>query len=700
MRSWRLDPLFAAAASLPGVGPKTAFLFDRLVGEPGRPARVLDLLFHLPRGGVDRRERPKIADAPFGVAVIVEATVAAYRPPPPGRTRAPFQVLVEDATGDLTLAFFNPARGQVERSLPLGAIRWIAGEIELFDGRRQMVHPSRIMDAAGLAALPAIEPTYGLTEGLSQRQVHKVARLALARAPSLTEWADAELVRRMAWPSFKGALERLHEPDAPADLADESPALARLAYDELLAGQLALAMLRERTRKAGGRATAGDGRLRAAILAALPFDPTGSQRNAVEEITRDMAVPERMQRLLQGDVGSGKTLVALLAMAAAAEAGRQSALMAPTEILARQHAERLQPLAAAAGLRVGLFTGRERGAERAAARDALAAGDIDIAIGTQALFQEGVTFRDLSLAVIDEQHRFGVHQRLALSAKGEDVDLLVMTATPIPRTLVLTFFGDMEVSSLRDKPAGRQPISTRLLSLERLDETVERLAGALADGAQVYWVCPLVSESETLDVAAAQDRYAALARRFPGRVGLVHGQLASAEKDAAMAAFQQGRTAILVATTVIEVGVDVSAATIMVIEHAERFGLAQLHQLRGRVGRGAARSVCLLLYKGPLGAVAEQRLTILRETEDGFRIAEEDLRLRGEGEVLGTRQSGLPGFRIARLEVHSALLHVARTQAQMIVARDPTLSSPESEPLRLLLQLFEREAALRLVEAG
>jgi ATP-dependent DNA helicase RecG len=477
-----------------------------------------------------------------------------------------------------------------------------------------------------------------------------------------------------------------------------SPARRRLAYDELLASQLALALMRARNRRAPGRANAGDGRVSARIEAALPFGLTGAQRRAVAEIRGDLASDRRMLRLLQGDVGAGKTAVALLAMASAVEVGRQAALMAPTEILARQHFERLAPLAAP--LRLRLLTGRDKASERRATLAALAAGAVDIVVGTHALFQDSVVFADLGVAVVDEQHRFGVHQRLALGAKGAAVDILVMTATPIPRTLALTCFGDMDVSVLDEKPAGRQPIATRLVSTDRLDEVVAGLGRALAAGDRVYWICPLVAESEFVDLAAAEERFADLRHSFGDAVGLIHGKMPGPDKDAAMERFQRGETKILVSTTVVEVGVDVPEATIMVIEHAERFGLAQLHQLRGRVGRGTRASTCLLLYRGPLGQVSRARLEMMRETEDGFRIAEEDLRLRGEGEVLGTRQSGMAAFRLASLENDAELLQVARDDAQLVVQRDPGLKSARGQALRVLLYLFERDAAIRLLGAG
>jgi ATP-dependent DNA helicase RecG len=523
---------------------------------------------------------------------------------------------------------------------------------------------------------------------------------ALERLPELPEWQDPSWLSRERYPPFDEALRDLHRPAEPAAVVPEKPAWTRLAYDELLAGQLALALVRTHLRRPAGRATAGTGQLRRKLIEALPYSLTVSQTRAVAEIVADLARPERMLRLLQGDVGSGKTVVALLAAATVIESGHQAALMAPTEILARQHYATIAPLAAAIGVEVAILTGRERGRERAQTLERLVLGETHILIGTHALFQEDVAFRDLALAIVDEQHRFGVHQRLALAKKGAAVDVLVMTATPIPRTLVLTYFGDMDVSELREKPAGRQPIDTRTVPLSRLQEVIAAVGRALDQGRRSYWICPLVEESETTDLAAAQERFAALEMAFGNRVELVHGRMRSAEKERAMRRFAEGEARLLVATTVIEVGVDVPEATVMVIEHAERFGLAQLHQLRGRVGRGAERSTCLLLYRVPLGETAKARLEILRETEDGFRIAEEDLALRGEGDVLGIRQSGVPGFRLVRIETHGKLVGAARDDAQLVLARDPTLTTPRGQALRHLLYLFERDEAIRLIRAG
>ncbi len=698
MRPSVLNPLFASVAALAGVGVRQEKLYAKLLGRDG--PRLIDLLFHLPTGAIDRRASPRLADVVPGSLVTVAVRIERHRPPPPHRSRSPYLIYASDDTGDLVITYFNMQRSYLQRLLPVGELRYVSGTTGLYDGMLQMVHPDRVVDEKGLADLPRIEPVYPLTEGLAHGQVYRAVEAALAKLPPLPEWQDEAWLARQRWPSFADALQKLHRPAEPTDVVPETPHWSRLAFDELLAGQLALALTRAHMRRQPGRARASPGRLRQKIVRALPYALTPSQRRAIEEIAADLEKPQRMLRLLQGDVGSGKTVVALLAAAHVIEAGGQAALMAPTEILARQHLHTIAPLAEAAGIRVAILTGRERGRERAQVLDGLAAGDLDLLVGTHALFQEEVAFRDLALAVVDEQQRFGVHQRLALTKKGEAVDVLVLTATPIPRTLVLTYFGDMDVSQLREKPAGRQPIDTRTIPLGRLNDVIAAVGRALERGERVYWVCPLVEQSEAVDLAAAEQRFRELKQRFGDVADLVHGRLKGAEKDAAMARFAAGQARLLVATTVIEVGVDVPEATVMVIEHAERFGLAQLHQLRGRIGRGRERSTCLLLYKAPLGETAKARLAILRETEDGFRIAEEDLRLRGEGDVLGIRQSGMPGFRVARLEVHGALLEPARKDAMLTLSRDPNLETPRGEALRHLLYLFERDEAIRLLRAG
>ena len=702
MRPSLLDPLFAPATSLDGVGPKVAALLANVVpvDTTGRDVRVGDLLFCLPHSVVDRRGRYEITTAPDGTIVTLAVRVDRHQPSPRGRSSVPYRVFAHDETGEIGLTFFHAKQAWLEKLLPVGETVLVSGRMEWFNGRPSMVHPDHVVPIERAAELPLVEPVYPLTAGLGAKVLRRAIHAAVGLLPDLPEWLDAELMRRQSFPSLRMALHRIHNPDDPLDIDPGGAAWRRLAYDELLAGQFALALVRAQLRRSAGRPLVGDGAIEARIRASLPYSLTRSQEQALGEIHADLASPERMLRLLQGDVGSGKTVVALLAMARAAEAGGQAALLAPPEMLARQHCATLAPLSEQAGLRVTILTGREKGRERTERLAAIAAGEIDIVVGTHAIFQETVVFRDLALAIIDEQHRFGVHQRLALSAKGEMPDMLVMTATPIPRTLVLTAFGDMDVSRLTEKPAGRKPISTVTLPLERLSELVLRMKGAVDEGQKVYWICPLVEESEEVPLMSAEERFAALQPVFGGSIGLIHGRMPGPDKDEAMRAFKAGETRILVGTTVIEVGVDVPDATIVVIEHAERFGLAQLHQLRGRVGRGNRPSSCVLLYKDPLGETARQRLSVMRETEDGFRIAEEDLKLRGEGELLGTRQSGTPGFRVARLEHHSDLLQIARDDARLMLERDPQLRSERGEALRVLLYLYGRDEAVRLLRAG
>ncbi|MGP8122912.1 MAG: ATP-dependent DNA helicase RecG [Xanthobacteraceae bacterium] len=700
MRPERLNPLFALVTTLSGVGPKQDKLFRYLLERSHTP-RLVDLLLHMPTSVIDRRARPLIRDVVPGTVVTLEVTVDRHRPSPPGRSRAPYLVYASDGTGDVVLTFFRAQRDYVEKLLPVGAKRYVSGTAQLFDGTLQIVHPDRIVDEAGFAKLSLIEPVYPLTEGLALGSLRRAVAQALSKLPQLPEWIGADVVRRCGFPSFGEALRRVHTPVELDDVLPDRPFWSRLAYDELLAGQLALALVRAQLRRPAGVRNAGDGHLRRKVIEALPYALTSSQREATAAIAGDLTQPLRMLRLLQGDVGSGKTVVALLAAAAAAEVGKQAALMAPTEILARQHLKTIAPLAARAGLRAAILTGREKGKERRETLARLADGDIDLIVGTHALIQDDVGFKALALAIVDEQHRFGVRERLALTAKGEAVDVLVLSATPIPRTLVLTYFGDMDVSELREKPAGRQPIDTRAVPAARLAEVMDAVGRAIEHGKRVYWICPLVEESEKIDfLVDAEQRFESLKSRFGARVGLVHGRMKGSDKDQAMAAFASGETALLVATTVVEVGVDVPEASIMVIENAERFGLAQLHQLRGRVGRGAEASTCLLLYREPLSKLSEARLRVIRETTDGFRIAEEDLRLRGEGDVLGTRQSGLPGYRIARAETHGQLIAQARDEALRIMKDNPMLRGPHGEALRCLLYLFERDEAIPLIGAG
>jgi ATP-dependent DNA helicase RecG len=701
MRPAILDPLFAPLSTLPGIGPRTGDLYAKLLDRENiDDCRVLDLVLHVPSSLIDRRNQPGIALAPEGAIVTVKGFVDRHQPPPRGNSSVPYRVFVHDDTGELALTYFRVKGNWLEKALPVGEDVIVSGKVNWFNGRPSMVHPDYAAKADEADKLPMVEPVYPMTAGLSPKALRKAIEAAVERLPDLAEWLDAPLLSKNGFPSLKQSFERLHHPRDASDIDLQAPARRRLAYDEFLAGQISLALVRQRLRKAVGIPVHATGKLSSVIRRAMPFSLTGSQETAVQAILEDMSGDQRMLRLLQGDVGSGKTAVALMAMAAAVEAGGQAVLMAPTEILARQHLETITKFTSNTDISVLLLTGKIKAAERREALERIESGAADIVIGTHALFQDNVNYANLLLAVVDEQHRFGVHQRLRLTAKGLSPHMLVMTATPIPRTLVLAAFGDMDVSKLTEKPAGRKPIQTAVIPMERLGDIVERLRAATAEGKKAYWICPLVEESDVSDLMSAEERHALLMKALRQQIGLVHGRMTAAEKDEAMTRFKNGETRLLVATTVIEVGVDVPDATIMVIEHAERFGLAQLHQLRGRVGRGDEASTCLLLYKGPLSENGRARLNIMRETEDGFLIAEEDLKLRGEGELLGTRQSGTPGFHLASLEAHGDLLEVARKDAAYILSRDPDLQGERGERIRELLYFHRRDEAIRFLRAG
>ena len=693
-RPEQLFPLFAELETLQGVGPKIAEHFAQLHITAPR-----DLLFSLPYSVVDRRRRETIRGLDLPTTATVEVTVGRHRP---ARNRGgAYRIDVTDQETEFQLVFFHGRSRYLTAQLPEGSRRVVSGKLELFDGMAQMVHPEHMLPLEEAGDIPDFEPVYHLTHGITQKTMYKAVQSALARVPDLTEWMDPAQKTKQGWPDWHAAISAAHAPATLEDLDAQAPARARLAYDELFAHQLTLAIARSVERDLPGRRSVATGALQRKVLAALPYRPTGAQGRAIDEITADMGSERRMNRLLQGDVGAGKTLVGFMALLVAVEAGGQGVMMAPTEILARQHLEGLKPLAEDAGVVLEILTGRDKGKDRRAKLEALARGDIHILVGTHAVFQQDVVFDDLRLVIVDEQHRFGVRQRMELAEKGKRADVLVMTATPIPRSLALTQYGDMEVSILDEKPPGRKPIKTAILSTERMSEVVDHLRRAIDEGRQCYWVCPLVEESEVMDLTAADQRFKHL-RAVLGEevVGLVHGQMPPAEKDAAMLAFQEGRTRVLVATTVIEVGVNVPNASIMVIERAEIFGLAQLHQLRGRVGRGEAQSTCLLMYQPPLTEGGRKRLEVLRESEDGFVIAETDLQMRGAGDVIGTAQSGLPRFHIADLERQSDLMAIAQSDARALMTSDPDLSSARGRAARTLLWLLRQDEAIRLISVG
>lgn len=660
--------------------------------------KVVDLLWHLPSGMIDRTYAPKLANARTNTICTLKVKVIEHQAPK--TKKHPYRVLCSDGTGEVVLSFFKAYPDSIQKNLPVGEERVISGKLEIFNGMLQMNHPDYIVRPSELLSVLGIEPLYPLTAGITNKMLNKVMKQALALTPEMPEWMDERHKQSLQLPSFNQALKLAHHPIRQADLEASAPARTRLAYDELLANQMALAIVRERIRKQQGREIKGNGLLRKKILEILPFKLTSAQEKVLTEISADQASKFRMLRLLQGDVGSGKTIVALLTMLNAVECGTQAAIMAPTEILAKQHLETIQPLCESIGIRAELLTGRIKGKTREKILTDLAAGEIDILIGTHALFVEDVAFKDLACVIVDEQHRFGVHQRLALSNKGNKADILVMTATPIPRSLVLTAYGDMEYSKIDQVPEGRKPVDTRVMPVAKIEVVVDALRRKLAEGARAYWVCPLVEESEKIDLAAAEERFSTLRKIFGNDVGIVHGKMKEKDKDAVMEQFKKGEIKLLVATTVIEVGVNVPEATVMVIEHAERFGLAQLHQLRGRIKRGYQASTCLLLYSYPLSETSRARLNTMRETEDGFEIAEKDLELRGGGEILGTRQSGFNEFRLADMAVHKNLLLTANKDARMMLELDPNLETPRGQAIRTLLYLFERDDAVKTYLAG
>ena len=708
-RPLEIFQLFAATTSLSGVGAKLAAVLEKRVG-----SHVIDVLRHLPIGLTDRRQRPALSAVVDGSIATFEILVMKHDRPAHG-VRRPYRVFCQNETGELELVFFHAHSDYIAKQLPVGARRIVSGRVDLFQGRVQMAHPDHIVAPENSDSMPLLEPIYPLTAGLTPKILRRTLTDALTRLPDLPEWIPEAILSTQKWPGFADAMRAVHAPQSEADLLPTSPARARLAFDELLANQLALIMVRQQAGdSAPGRSFTTSGKLVGALKDSLAFDMTAAQHRAISEITADQVAPKRMLRMLQGDVGSGKTLVALAAMLSVVESGAQAALLAPTEVLARQHHASLSALLQPLQIEVGLLLGQGRTSaqkpdaskqnqaeppptqrSRKATLAAMADGTLSLVVGTHALLSDTAVFKDLGVAVIDEQHRFGVRQRILLGEKGRNVDVMVMTATPIPRSLAMTAYGDLDHSQLDEKPVGRLPIDTRVIAGERLDDIVDGLRRALGDGKRAYWICPLVDESDQLDIAAAEARFASLSHALPGiSVALAHGKMKAAERDSAMQDFRTGRAQLLVATTVVEVGVDVPEASIIVIEHAERFGLAQLHQLRGRVGRSSTQSSCLLVYYPPLSETASKRLSVMRETNDGFVIAEEDLSLRGPGEFLGQRQSGVPEFVLADLAVHRDLLAMARTEAHTMLAANA------SSDINLLLCLFERDSAVKFLAAG
>ena len=689
-----LFPLFSNIKTLPGIGPKIAALLGSL-----KITKPRDLVLTLPYDIIDRRAVLTVADTSGSKVLSVEVRVIQHFPP---KVRGkPYRVLVKDSQTEISLVFFHARGDYLNKLLPVDETRLISGKVEFFDGFAQMAHPDYVLPLAQRSQLPSFEPVYPLTAGVTRKIMARAVTASLSNVPALPEWIEPSLLNKKGWPSFSVALLQSHRPESISDISLRTPVRERLAYDEFLAHQLTKAIARKKARTKSGRISKGDGRLQQKVLDSLPYELTGAQVRSIAEIGSDMSNRYRMNRLLQGDVGAGKTVVGFMSLLQAVESGGQGVMMAPTEILARQHLASLRPLANLAGVTIDILTGRDRGSVRNQKLIKLVSGELNILVGTHAVFQEDVEFCDLRLSIVDEQHRFGVKQRLALADKGTNVDVLVMTATPIPRSLELAQYGDMDVSVLDEKPMGRKPIVTAVMPVGRTAEVVAKLKSHIEEGRQVYWVCPLVEESEFIQRTAAEDRFKHLQVALGHKnVGLVHGQMASNEKDEAMAAFVSGDTKLLVATTVIEVGVDVPNATIMVIEGAESFGLSQLHQLRGRVGRGSADSTCLLLYVPPLSNTGERRLNILRETEDGFKIAEEDLKMRGAGDVIGTAQSGLPLFRVADLESQGALMKLAHQDARMLLQKDPELSSERGLAAKYLLWLMEKDQSIGLISVG
>lgn len=676
---------FSDIRILSGIGNKTAESYSKLCGG----SRLIDILLHLPHSIIDRQNMPSISDMQDGQIVTCIVQIVGHDLSSRNMTRKnPTKIKCKNQSGNLDLVFFSNYPEYLKKTLPLNSTRVISGKVEIFGDNIQIPHPHFVTTLDDFAEFPKIEPVYNLISGISNKQFCKTVKSVFNIANELPEWIDKNYFPIESLPTFKDALLKAHNPNSEYDLESNNLIIKRLAYDELLASQLALKLVRFHVNKPKGNTSKGNGKLTSALKKALPFSLTNGQEDIIKQISNDQESTKRMIRLLQGDVGSGKTVVALFAMLKVVEENKQAVLMAPTEILSRQHFKWIQEITAQMPIKVTLLIGGMTLKQKRLALEDFANGKTNIAIGTHALFQEKVAFNNLALAVIDEQHRFGVNQRNDLLNKGQNVDALLMSATPIPRTLMLANYGDMDCSSLTEKPKGRKEITTKAISVNKIDNVIDAMKRVINSENKIYWICPLVEESQELDLKAVIDRHEELSKIFGNnKVGLAHGQMKAVDRDKAMLDFRDSEVNLLVATTVIEVGVDVKDATIIIIEHAERFGLSQLHQLRGRVGRNNKQSSCILLYKN-LGKTSKKRLEIMRSSNNGFYLAEQDFKLRGGGEILGTRQSGLPNLKIANFYQHQQLLRLASNDAKDIIEKDSLLKSKRGENLKTLLKLF------------
>ena len=685
MRPKILYKLFSNLETIKGIGPKNAKLIERLCGK-----YLLDLILHRPIAYIDRRNSPKIKDLSNNSIVTLILKVDSHTPS--FNKRMPYKITCSDETGQLNIVYFNLRGPYLKKMFPLGSKKVVSGKVEEFNGIFQMTHPQHIADESNLDSVKKIECVYPLTAGISSKIIQKSINSSLAIIDDLPEWIPNDYLQKNNWTSWKKSIYEMHNPNELKE-DKEDIYLNRLVFDELLSQQLTVRLIKNKISKLKGNTIKPNGSLLESLKNHLSFELTDDQNQAIKEISKDQSSPNKMLRLIQGDVGSGKTVVALHGMIQCAENSKKSILMAPTEILAEQHYNTIKLFADKLKLSCALITASNKKNHNY---------ESDILIGTHALFQDKVSIDNIGLIVIDEQHRFGVHQRILLNEKaGNECDILLMTATPIPRTLELASYGDMDITKIMQKPKNRKPIITKSINLNKIESLKEALIKKLKQREKIYWVCPLVDESDKIDLQSVNQRVLDIQKYYKDfNVEMVHGQMKQEEKNKIMDNFKNFKTQILVATSVIEVGIDDPDATVIIIENSERFGLSQLHQLRGRVGRGTKQSTCILLFDGTLTDNAKKRINVMKETNDGFKIAEEDLSIRGAGEILGTRQSGLPNFRLTNLNVHKSLMLQAREMAIKIVEKDPELSSDQGKSLRLLLHLFNNQVAIDYLKSG